>query len=734
MKLAFKTFACGAVLGLSTFGNTQEGVDLMLEETTVIGTDQSRYLTSARGTLAGFSLDFLELPRVINVIPEQLVLDQKITDLNEALRNTPGVTQSDGFGGTNDDFLIRGFRRNVVYRDGFRRASNFKTNLSNTDSIQIIRGPASITYGQVEPGGLVDIITKKALDERRIAGEARAASFNSRLLLLDWSEPLGDKGGLRAVGSTEDAESFREFTEIARDTVALSGQFDFTEAMRLNVSYEYRDESRPLDRGTLTLATPTGREVINRLIDIPIARRFGEPFEVFESEFRFLDANLDQDLGADWTLRLSAAREESLANDIQARPRAVVILNEGAPITEDGFFLAPVMPEARFDDPTDQVFLARRSDGSRERNIEVTYLNAVVSGELDTGSINHRVAFGADYRSLDTSRFFVTTPTTNGVPEEFGGNGPLLNLRNPVYGRLPATLATENTPLQEQGSTDLGLFINDYMALTETLSLLIGVRYDEVEFDGALQLDAADSLSPQIALNQKLSDRVSIFASYSEAFEPNTLADPEAGPLEPIDPEESDQIELGLKTELFEGKLQTAAALYRIEKTNVLTSENGIPVLRDGQSSEGVELSVSGQPVDGMNVLAGYAYTDAALASSDMAGNRPRNVGENTFNIWTSYEWQTGRLEGWGLGGGVFYISDRFGDDSNTFRLDAYTLVDLSTWYTLQIPGGNGYRTLRFQLAAKNLFDEEYFPASGGNERISIGTPRSIFGSVSFDF
>ncbi|MBL4671695.1 MAG: TonB-dependent receptor plug domain-containing protein [Arenicella sp.] len=176
MKFLLNAVALVTAVSISATGQAQvDDSDSIerIEEIVVVGTDQSRYITTDKGALTGFQLGFLESPRVVNIIPEQLVLDQKITDLNEALRNTPGITQSDGFGGTNDDFFIRGFRRNVVYRDGFRRATNFKTNLSNVDYTQVVRGPAAITYGQVEPGGLVDIVTKKPLDERRIAGEAR---------------------------------------------------------------------------------------------------------------------------------------------------------------------------------------------------------------------------------------------------------------------------------------------------------------------------------------------------------------------------------------------------------------------------------------------------------------------------------------------------------------------------------------------------------------------------------
>ncbi|MEM8987771.1 MAG: TonB-dependent siderophore receptor [Pseudomonadota bacterium] len=705
------------------------------DEIVVIGTDQRRYRIQDADALTGFQLDFLELPRVVNIIPEQLILDQKITDLNEALRNTPGVTQSDGFGGTNDDFLIRGFRRNTVYRNGFRRATNFKTNLTNVEYTQIVRGPASITYGQVEPGGLVDIVTKTPLEERRIAGEARFGSFEDQFYLVDWSEPVTDNFAVRIVASTQQAEGFRDFTNIERDTASISARYDVTPSTRIDLSYEYRDEARPLDRGTVTVATPDGRAIVNNLIDIPIERRFGEAFEISETEFQFFDATLEQDFGDNWKLCFSAAYEDSTTDDLQARPRSVFIFDANAPITQDGFFTGTATRQDVFDDPSDLIFLSRRTDGSRQRETEAFYANAILTGEFETGAFNHRIALGGDYRAFEQTRFFVTTPTTDGVAVADGGDGPLLNLRNPVYGQLPDTLSTDGRTRSLAEEDSFGFFFNDYVELTDKLSVLLGVRYDSFEAgDANATLDSESAFSPQAAINYEVAENASVFFSYSEAFEPNFVVNPESGGVTPFDPEESEQFELGAKAEFFDGRVQATAALYSIEKSNVLILVDGVVALRDGQTSDGVELSISGQPVPGMNIVAGYAYTDSELSSGANAGNTARNVAENTFNLWASYEVQAGALEGLGVGGGVFFQGDRFGDDANTYTLDSYTVADLSTWYTVPAPGLGPDQTVRLQFTAKNIFDEEYFPASGGNERINIGAPRSYFGSISFDF
>lgn len=717
-----------------------------IEKITVVGTNQKRYLIESNESLTGFPVDFLDLPRVVNIIPEQVILDQKITDLSEALRNSPGISLGDGFGGTNDDFLIRGFRRNTVYRNGFRRETNFKTNLSNVEYTQVIRGPASITYGQVEPGGLVDVVTKKPLFESRVSGEARIGSFNDKFFLLDVSQPLTENIRVRVVASTQDAESFRDFTDISRDTISISSAIDFTNSTSLDLSYEYRDESRPLDRGTITVPTENGREVINELLDIPTSRRFGERFEVFESEFNFAEATLNHSITDNWSLKLSAAVENSSANDLQARPVGLAIFDKDGPITEDGFItfqnpadiatiLGNAVNNSIFDDPTDQAFLLRRTDGSQDQDVEVFYANALLTGEVEIGNINHRLAMGADYRDSETTRFFVSTPFTNGVQQEIGGNGPLFNVSKPIYGNLVNSLGTEGVPIITAIEKNTGAFVNDYIEITDKFNILTGLRYDTFEIDGDTPVSEADQFSPQLAANYNLSNTTSMFASYSTSFEPNTAVNSLSGKNEAFEPEDSEQYELGFKAELFDGNLQASASIYNIQKNNILsTDENDLPILIEGQSSKGSEISISGQPTSGMNIIAGYSYVDAEIGTGKNSSNRPRNVAKDTFNLWASYEVQSGRFEGAGFGAGAFYVGDRYGDDNNSYTLDAYTVVDISAWYTLSVQNLGVDDTLRFQLALKNIFDEEYYSASGGDLRISIGAPRTIFASVSFDF
>ena len=673
----------------------QAGVDVIR----VVGTPPERYQTESSDALTGFDVPYLDLPRSVEVIPEQILLDRKVTTLTEALQNASGVSLSDGFGGTNDDFLIRGFRRNSVYRNGFRLGSNFRINTTNLERIEVIKGPASITLGQVEPGGAVNIETKKPLSEPRYYVEGRGARYDSYFGLLDLSQPIDAiDGGMRLNASIEEAESFRDFTDIDRDFLSLAVTTRPFDGTRLDFTYEYRDESRPLDRGTVTLSDGEGGRFIP---DLPRSRRLGEPFETFDVELNIVELGLTQELGDDWTLEAGVFHEFSDADDFQARPLRV------------------------FPDGT----LVRRADGSRNRDIDVTAGRLRLNGEFATGPLKHQLAVGIDYRESAEDRFFAAGETRsdfNIFDPEFGNLSPM-----PLV-QIPASSDTR----------EYGIYVQDYVDLSARLSALLGVRFDEAEVESFFgppvnrDVDTGfkDAISPQAGLIYRLRDNVSVYASYAEGFLPNTRTDETTGRV--FDPEVSEQFEAGVKTEFNDGRIQSGIAVFDIEKENVVRVVDGVAQLVEGQSSQGIEVTTTGRLLPGLNIIGNYAFIDAEIESGPNRGNRPRNVAKHTFNLWASYEVPAGPLHGLGGGAGVSVFGDRFGDDANTWSLGAYELVDASLWYNIALPraGALNLGEARLQFSVKNLTDERFFPASGGDLRVTVGQPRTYIGSIAVTF
>ena len=728
----------------------------------VTGTDQTRYIVGSNDAL-GLDLDFLDNPRNITVIPEQLLLDRKITTLEEALRNVPGAVAAAGFGGTQDDFRLRGFRRNGEYRNGFRRASVYKANLANVEYVQVIRGPAAITYGQVEPGGVVDVVTKRPLAEQRIAGEFRVGQFNDYFGLLDWSQPITDKLGVRIVGSLQDAEGFRDFTEIKRNAFAFTADYELTDRARFNFSYEYRDESRPLDRGTVAVNTPDGPRIVNDIAPVPISRRFGDPWEIGEVELNLWEAGFEYNVNDFWNLEFNAGYEDSVGGNKQSRPRRVLVADAAdGRIGDDGFLtpeffagvgsadpavigqaIGQLVGEYRrnvFDDPADRIFLVKAADGSREREVEAVYGNIRLSGDITTGPLTHRVSIGADYRRAEIKLTSARGPGTDGV--NFG----FFNILDPVY-TLPDNLGLSSNTIFIGPDEEFGIYANSYTEIWGRLGLLLGVRYSEVDdrvstpANNSFDQQKSSGLVPQVGLTFKAKDNISLYASYSESFRPNDVlfVDPVGSlpgsgdaPGLTFDPEKGQQIEAGVKAEFFNGRVQISLAVYSIEKVNILLGldANDSPIFAEGQTSEGVELLIAGQPIPGMNVSASYAYTQ-----SEFDGIELTYIPEHAVNLYASYEVQTGRFEGLGFGGGYYYESNRTGD-FGAFDIGDINLVDASVWYTIGAPEvlGRDDGVIRLQVAAKNVFDDKHYLDGFDPQRISIGAPRTIVGSVSFDF
>ncbi len=721
----------------------QENTDM--EKISVVGTKQSRYIIEVNDGATGLDLSFLDNPRNTILIPEQLILDRKVTTLEEALRNAPGVSAGDGFGGTRDDFFMRGFRRNAEYRNGFRRTSIFKANMSNTEYVQLVQGPAAITYGQVEPGGVVDVITKKPLNEQRIAGELRTGSYNDKFGMIDYSQPINEDFSIRLVASIQDSESFRDFTDIKRDTFAFSSRYYLADSTKIDFAYEYRNEARPLDRGTIAIETTNGPAIINDLLDVPFSQRFGSPWEIGEVEAEIFELSIGHDFNDLWNLELNIAHEGSTGNDLQSRPRAAFVvdadtaINEQGYITSEDFDPSVITDGAIYDDSSDRVYLIKRLDGSRDKEVTADLANIKLRGEFELGSMLHQVILGADYSNDNTDRKFTVGSQTDGI------NSAFHSFIDPVY-NLSGDFSLDGLPILSAGSKNYGAYFNIYSHVTEKLGVLAGMRYSDTDYeatsDGVITSQTASSgVVPQLGLNYKVLDNTSVYASFSESFEPNNVIPNNTGDAEEIDPEEGEQIEFGVKSEFFSGKAQTTLSFYKIDKINVVDGldDLGDPIFVDGRSSQGVEFSVTGQPTDGMNISVSYAYTDAE--DQDALGNKTQaeSIADNIFNMYTSYEFQSGYLEGLGLGAGYYYESDRVmdaeGNLSQQVNLGDISLVDLSAWYTIKAPDSlSKDGTIRFQAGVKNLFDDEYYGAGFTVLRIPLGSPRTAFASVSFDF
>lgn len=690
-------------------GVAQAGEDDEALRVVVTGEDDRGYAEPTATTATRTDTPLIEIPQSIQVIPEAVLEDQQITRLNDALRNAPGVVQENNFGGGVDRFTIRGFQGAAILRDGFRanEAISGLQETANLERIEVLRGPASILYGNVEPGGVINLVTERPLPE--FAGEVglQLGSFDLFRPTLDISGPITDDGDLlyRLNVAYEYGDGFRDFdTNVERVFVAPVVEWRLGDRTNLIVDLEYIGDQRPYDRGI----PPVGDEIA----DVPLDTIVGEPDDFFRTEITSVGYRLEHRFSENWQIRNRFRyTDNSFVNRRTQLEEVLGGLNE-----ETGEITR----------------LYYYSEGA----LESYEFQTEVIGEFTTGSINHTLLAGIDVFFAD-SEFFVSNDLA-----------PSVNLFDPEIGVIPrpdlplAFTTTDTTTNRSQ----VGLLLQDQIELWPEVTLLLGGRVDfftqsstavAVSIPGIFETPARDNEQSQTAFTPRVGivyqpiEELALYASYSRSFQPNILTATTAD-NEFLDPEEGEQFEVGLKTELFDGRLAATLSFFDITQTNVAATDpdnTNFVVPIGEQTSRGMEFNVTGEILPGWNILAGLSLLDAEIEESVNfpAGATTPNVPETSTSLWTTYEIQSGSLTGLGFGLGLYYVGERQGDNENSFTLDEYLRTDAAIYYRQD--------SFRLGLNFRNLFDIDYYESTEAGRGGSIpGEPFTVIGSISITF
>lgn len=669
-------------------------------EIVVTGEQETGYSVPDATTATRTDTPIRDIPASIQVVPQQVIEDQQVIRLDEALRNVSGVTFRGDVQSRGEEFTIRGFDNVPVLRDGFRRYGSFETfpEVANLEQIEVLKGPASILYGEIQPGGLINLVSKKPLSEPFYEAELQVGNWGFVRPRFDISGPLTSDGSLlyRLNGLYRRGDSFRGFDqEDRRLFIAPVVSWKISPSTDLTVSLEYIDDKRPADFGLPALG--------NRVVDVPRDRIANEPDDKIESEYLNVGYDLEHRFNDNWKLR-NAFRYSSYDYDY-----SVVALILG------------------FDEETATVNRFFASQDGQDKNYA---LQTNIVGEFATGSIAHTLLFGVDLsQNNETIVSVVGDPTP-------------LNIFNPAYRQVPKP-DEDTIPSfggDETETNRLGIYVQDQVSLLDNLKLLVGLRYDTVEQEtvnipgsaipSGEQTRNYDALTPRVGIVYQPIEAVSLYASYSRSFNPNTVTTVSGNTLEP---ERGEGYEVGVKAELFDNIFATLA-YFDITKQNVaVTDPNNVlfSIPTGEQQSRGVELDVTGEILPGWNIIATYAYTDAEVTEDsdpDIVGNRLFNVPKHSASLWTTYEIQSGGLQGLGLGVGFNYVGEREGDLLNSFQADSYFLTNAAIFYRRD--------NWRFGLNFKNLFNVNYIEATE-NVRASAnspGEPFTVIGSFSVQF
>lgn len=653
------------------------------------------YVATQSATATKTATPLIETPRSISVVTADQIEDQASTDIRQTLRYIPGiVAEQRGTDFSQPSLIIRGFQSfDPIYRDGMKgHGRNFLTYASTpldpygVERVEVLRGPASILYGQGQAGGLVNTVSKRPTEDAFAEVGGNAGSFSQFGGKLDLGGPLDDGKEVlfRLTGLARDGDTQVDTLEEGRVYVApaLAWRPDADTTLTVLTNYQWDDTVGAQVVPANALDGPNGDIATSTLLSEPGF----ETYDKYEWSLGYLfERRIDETWSLNHNLRYTAFDVDYrsiFSAGFQADNRT---LNRSIFTTlEDGTYL------------------------TTDTNLQASFR---------IGAAENTVLAGIDYKRAVVS-----------FASGFGAAAPL-DAFNPVYGQ-----PIVDPPLfqdQDEDATQAGLYLQDQIKLYDRLVLSLGGRQDwaDSEIDSRLTGGATeqddDAFTGQVGLVYLLANGLAPYASFATSFEPQSGTDIAGNPFEPTT---GTQVEVGVKFQPDGHDSFVTLAAYELTRENVLTPDpsNANFSVQTGEArSRGIELEARASLLDNLDLIGAYTYTDAVITESNAGdlGNKLDSVPEHAASLWADYTLASGALRGLGLGGGVRYVGST-PDITNTVRVSSITLVDAALHYE--------WNAFRFALNASNLLDETYISSCFSPTFCYFGQRRVVTASVTY--
>lgn len=631
-----------------------------------------------------------DVPQAISVIPASVLKDLGSTNVEDALDYAGGVSKQNNFGGlTLYEYSVRGFTTSEFYKDGFsaNRGYPASPDTANIERIEVLKGPAASLYGRGDPGGTVNIVSKKPQAETFANLQTSAGSWDRYRTSLDLNTPLDDEGRLlsRVNLAVEDNHSFRDHVESKRLFIAPSFSFELDPDTTLLVESEFVRQQSTFDRG---IVAPK-----NRWSGVSRSTFLGEPDDRIDNDNNMLQASLEHHLNDVWKVRLASHYKQGEMSGFASESRA---------LNADGHTV-------------------NRRYRERDNDWHDSITQLELRGLFDLGGAQHELLIGTEYENYRKNERVTT----------IAGSPYAIDIYQPVYGQPKPNGARSGTDFYEHVESR-ALNLQDQIVFTDKLRGIVGVRYEH--FDQQIDdyvgktrpKQRHDALTQRAGLLYQLTPEIGLFTNASTSFKPNSGLDADG---KTFDPEQGVGYEAGIKAELFDDRLSATLAAFHIEKENVLTAvPDSIYQRAVGEArSQGVDFQLSGQLTEAFRVIGAYAYIDAQVTKGDStipAGSRILGVAKHSGSLLGVYEFQDGLLRGSDIGAAFTYVGDRSGEAGKDFELPAYQTVDLLAHYKAS-------ERVTLGLNLNNLFDEKYYERSYSNYWVNPGEPRNVTVSLS---
>ena len=624
----------------------------------------------------------VNVPQAVSIVTDEDIRKQGIREIGDIVRYTPGVNTSQGEG-HRDAVVFRGVRSTAdFFQDGARDDVQYYRSLYNVEQVEVLRGPNALLFGRGGTGGIINRVTKKAtIGETFGSFDLGADDFGSTDLAFDYNVQSGENSAFRLNAHVDALENHRDFYDGDRTGFNPTLRVEISENTTLDLSYEYADHERMIDRG------------------IPTAN--GKPVEALKDiVFGTSDINIQ-------TLEADIFRG-SLTTDLSDTSKAVFS------VTSSEFEkMYQNLYASGYDLATNVVTLDGYRDPTERENLIVSgnFIN-----EIQVGSSTHTILIGAEKVDTDNKnlRYDSYWTTTEKDKESFNVSRPL-NIATNSAG--VATSVNFNTKLKSQTTSDIevtSVYIQDQIEISDELQILIGGRFDTFDITvddikgGTSQSREDDEFSPRAGLIYKPAENVSWYLSYSESFLPRSgeqykkLTASSAA----LDPDVYENMEIGVNYDI-RPNLSLRASFFDNEQTIATRDESGEGAEIVGLQVDGFELEVKGQVNDQLFMQLGYSNMDGTTSS----GGEPREIPDHTLSLWTTY--QVNDQFGYGIG------FTRQGDSNISNNkpgliLPEYTRVDFAAYYDVS-------EDLAIRLNIENLTDKVYFPHSHSTHQASVG-------------
>lgn len=711
------------------------------------GQGTNKYTKEKSVYVSKMPLKNIDNPQVYSTITSELLDAQVVVDFADALKNVPGITKLWESTGRGTDgagyFSLRGFAVQPTLVNGLPALTNGSPDPANIARIEVVKGPSGTLYGSslISYGGLINVVTKKPYHNFGGNVSYTLGSFGLNRVAVDLNTPLGEGVALRVNTAYETQNSFQDagFHKSFFVAPSLSYQVNDRLSFLINAEIYSGESTNPtmlfLDRGTELIVHNMDELKYNN------ERSYTSNDISLKTPTFSFQGQMNYEFSDHWRSQTAISRGSAKTQGIYA------YLYETSQFYNGNSGGAPINQTLLDEGVVFTRYSNRQNSTTLTTDIQQNFI-----GDFEIAGMKNKLVVGLDYfnRKIMSSN---TGYITNG--NIYIGNTSLKNENASVYGitnpdnyitdgdsgvlsrpAVEALLAKTPVNTSELEEDIYSAYFSNIINFTPKLSMMLSLRIDQFESENNSQT----ALSPKFGVvYQPIDDKLSLFANYMDGFSnvaPKKEGDPSNTSVVPqtvsFEPEHAKQFEVGTKLNLFNNRLIASLSYYHIQVSNMVMERADKPFyyVQDGEKySKGVEFSLVANPVKGLNIIAGYSHNESELTKSDQTaflGRRPESAGpQDLANLWASYAFYEGNLNGFGLGFGGNYASENkiFNRASGVFTLDDYTVLNASIFYTVEDFG--------ITLKINNLTDEEYY---SGWSTINPQVGRNVAANFTFRF